>query len=144
MSPLCGIFPNRVFERPYCDLTTFSQVSCTLKLKNTGRKTLKTSLAAHREKTRPKSHLGAKTTKNRSRLSCKLTTWPRPKIFIFQNLHFFATHGHQDRKKQVPGIQFFRKVDKSNPIGTQSCQNQSKLQFFSIQSVPFSRWGAFL
>ena len=53
MSSLCGIFANPVFERPYSDLTTFYQVSCTLKLKNTGRKTLQTFLAGHCEKARP-------------------------------------------------------------------------------------------
>ena len=52
MSSLCGIFPNRVFERPYIDLTTIFHVSCTLKVKNTGRKTLKTFLAEHCEKAR--------------------------------------------------------------------------------------------
>jgi hypothetical protein len=60
MSPLCGIFPNRVFERPYNDLTTLSHVSCTLKVKSSGRKTLKTFLAAHCEKARPEITPGSK------------------------------------------------------------------------------------
>ena len=64
MSPLCGIFPNRVFERPYNDLTTFSQVSCTLKVKNNCKKTLKTFLAAHCEKARPEITPGTENYEN--------------------------------------------------------------------------------
>ena len=64
MSPLCGIFPNRVFERPYSDLTTFSHVSCTLKLNKTSTKALKSFLAAHCEKTRPKILPGTENPQN--------------------------------------------------------------------------------
>ena len=51
LSPLGGIFENPVFERPYSDLSIFSHVSCTRKLKKTYKKALKTFLAAHDEKT---------------------------------------------------------------------------------------------
>ena len=51
MSPLGGIFANPVFERPYSDLSIFCHVSCTRKLKKTCKKTLKTFLVAHCEKT---------------------------------------------------------------------------------------------
>ena len=144
MSPLCCIFHIPVFEGPYNVLTTFPQFSCTLKVKNNGRKTLKTFPAAHCEKACPEITPGSENHEKSIPIELQIDDLAATKNPYFHKLHLFATHGHQDRKKQVPGIQFFRKVDKSNPIGTQSCQNQSKLQFFSIQSVPFSRWGAFL
>ena len=51
MSPLCGIFENPIFEGLYSDLSIFSNVSCTRKLKEIRKKTLKTFLVAHCEKT---------------------------------------------------------------------------------------------
>ena len=127
------VFSQTVFlNDPTMIWPHFLKLAAPWKWKTLARKQLKPLWQHIVKKQCPKSHLGAKTTKKRPRLRSKLTTWPRPKILIFHKLHPFATHGHQDRKKQVTGIQFFRKVDKSNPIGTQSCQNQSKLQDLSI------------
>ena len=72
MSPLCDIFANRIFERPYSDLSIFSHVSGTRKLKKICRKALKTFLAAHDEKTHLETTHGSENVKKTTPTEVKM------------------------------------------------------------------------
>jgi hypothetical protein len=62
-----------------------------------------------------KLQLVAKMRKNASALRSKWATWQREIGVIFTWMAPCATHGHQNRKKQVPGLQLRRKVSKIDP-----------------------------
>ena len=144
MSPLCGIFPNRVFERPYNDLTTFSQVSCTLNLKNTCRKTLKTSLAAHCEKTRPEITPGSENHENTTPIEVQMDDLSATTAHLFSPEWPFGRHmGTKIEKNTSPACILLEKSLKlthiTNPraskvvkIGSHCSPDQLKPKIFQM------------
>ena len=131
MSPLCGIFPSRVFERPYGDLTTFSQVSCTRKLKKTYKKALKTFLVAHCEKTHLEITHGSENVPKTIPIEVQMDDLAATTAPSFSPKWPFGRHmGTQISKNTFPAYRFHEKSRKvfemdpqEQPKCIRSCRN---------------------
>ena len=107
------IFGHPAFERPYNDLSLFSHVSGTRKLKKTCEKAFKTLLATHRKKHTPRNHSWErKCPKIDPDWRCKWMPGRGHGLLIFTRVAFWATPGHSNLKKHVPGMIFMWKVFK--------------------------------
>ena len=138
-SPFRCIFGHPVFERPYSDLSLFSHLSGTRKLKKTCKKALKTLLATHRKKHTPRNHSWErKCLKIDPDWRSKLTPGRGHRWLIFTRVAFWATPGHSNLKKHVPGMRFYDKSAKCTSLTNAKASEAIKISRF------FSRWGAFL
>ena len=133
------IFGHPVFERPYNDLSLFSHVSGTRKLKKDLREGTSTLLATHRTKHTPRNHAWErKCPKNDPEWRSKWTPGRPHRWVIFTRVAFWATPGHSNLKKHVPGMIFIWKVFRIelSEGGRNSRSYPSR--------IVFSTWGAFL
>jgi len=142
MSPLCGIFENPVFERPYSDLNIFSHVSCTRKLKKTCKKTLKTFLAAHYENTHLKITHGSENVKKTTPLEVQMDDLATKTAPLFPpGWPFGLRMGAQISNNTVPACTFYEKslrcsstkhpqAPKAVKMGSYCRSDQSKPKFF--------------
>ena len=113
MSLFRCIFGHPVFERPYSDLSLFSHDSGTRKLKKTCEKALKTLLATHRKKHTPRNHSWErKCPKIDPDWRSKWTPGRGHGLTIFARVAFWATPGHSNLKKHVPGMTFYANIVK--------------------------------
>ena len=131
MSLFRCVFGRPVFERPYSDLSLFSHVSGTRKLKKTCEKALKTLLATHRKKHTPRNHSWErKCPKIDPDWRSKCTPGHRHRLTIFAWVTLWTTRGHSNLKKHVPGIIFYEKILK--------CTSNHKLFLFQVGGFPLS------
>ena len=127
MSPLCGIFANPVFERPYSDLSIFCHVSCTRKLKKTCKKTLKTFLVAHCEKTHLEITLGSENVQKTTPTEVQMADLAATTAPLFSPEWPFGRHMGTDISKNMFPACDFMKIFKMYLFdgckSIRSCQN---------------------
>ena len=132
-------FQAPCFERPYGDLSLFSHVSGTRKLKKTCEKALKTVLATHRKKHTPRHHSWERTCPKidpdwrSKRMPGRGHRWT-----IFTRVALWATHGHSNLKKHVLGMRLCEQSAKCSLLNDAKASEDVNISNF------FSRWGAFL
>ena len=131
MSPLCCIFGNPVFERPYSDLSIFSHVGCTRKLKKTYKKALKTFLVAHCEKTHLEITHGSENVKKTTPTEVQMDDLAATTAYLISpEWPFGRRMGTQISKNTFPAYRFHEKSRKAFEMDSQeqpkcirSCRN---------------------
>ena len=115
VSPPSGIFSNPVLNDPIVIWTHFRMLAHQGSWKKPARTHSKPLWRHILEKQLSKTHLGAKITENRHRLTSKWTTWPRPQFTHLSLGAPLCDTWAPNLKKQSPGIQIYEKFTNITP-----------------------------
>ena len=127
MSSFCCIFENPVFERPYGDLNTFSNVGWSSKRKKACTNTLKTLVAAHSGETAFENTHGSKIDQKPIPIEVQMDDLATNSAPLFVSRCTLVRHMGPKSQKTIPRHPNFTKSSLNlHPIGKKSCKHSSK------------------
>ena len=157
MCPYCNIGRSKIMQSrlfvlfslslflnsPYCVLTTFSQVSCTRKLKKTHKKALKTFLVAHCEKTCPEITHGSQNVKKTTPTDVQMDDLATTKNLYFSSIAPFCDTWAPRSQKTCPRHTFFQKSRQIEPHRHPKLSKSIQLAIFLNPICAFFQMGGF-